>query len=161
VNNDPFGLARFVAAQDPIYGRVVAELRRGLKQTHWMWFVFPQVSGLGRSAMTERYAIASLDEARAYLAHRLLGGRLRECTALALAIEGRTAREIFGAPDDLKFRSSMTLFAAAAPGEKLFSATIEKFFGGQTDQPTLTILHARSTAASSPNFEETRNSPRS
>jgi uncharacterized protein (DUF1810 family) len=130
---DPFDLERFVAAQDPIYHRVIAELRRGMKQTHWMWFVFPQIAGLGRSAMAERYAISSLDEARAYLAHRILGPRLIECTQAVLDVEGRSAHAIFGSPDDLKFHSSMTLFAQVAVEAAIFLAAIGKYFDGQDD----------------------------
>ncbi len=141
--HDPFDLARFAAAQDPVYGRVVQELRSGRKQTHWMWFVFPQLAGLGRSAMAQRYAISGLAEARAYLAHPLLGGRLLECTQLVLDAEGRTAHEIFGSPDDLKFRSCMTLFAQAARDESnnaVFRAAIGTFFGGEFDRMTLELL---------------------
>jgi uncharacterized protein (DUF1810 family) len=140
VKSDPFDLARFVAAQDPVYARVIAELRHGRKQTHWMWFIFPQSAGLGRSAMAERYAITSIDEAKAYLTHALLGGRLRECTALVLAVDGRSAREIFGSPDDLKFRSSMTLFAQAAPDEPLFETALNRYYKGEPDEATLTKL---------------------
>ena len=130
---DPFDLQRFLDAQ------VVAELRRGQKQSHWMWFVFPQLAGLGHSAMARRFAIASREEAVAYLGHAVLGARLKECTALVKAIEGRTAREILGSPDDLKFQSSMTLFNAVSsdPG---FSAAIAKFYGGRPDQRTLDLL---------------------
>lgn len=138
--DDPFNLARFVEAQDPVYGRVVQELRSGRKQTHWMWFVFPQIAGLGRSAMAQRYAIASLEEARAYLSHPLLGGRLRECTGLVLDIEGRDAHDIFGSPDDLKFRSCMTLFAEAADDARPFRAAIRKYFG-EPDEATLNLLN--------------------
>jgi uncharacterized protein (DUF1810 family) len=135
--DDTFDLARFAAAQDPLYGRVAGELRQGRKQTHWMWFIFPQIAGLGRSAMAERYAISSLDEAVAYLAHPLLGGRLRECTRLVLAVEGRSARQIFGAPDDLKFHSSMTLFAEATPRDLIFQSALDKYFEGEPDAATL------------------------
>lgn len=138
--NDPFNLARFVGAQDPVYGQVVRELRGGRKWSHWMWFVFPQLSGLGRSATAGHYAISGLDEARSYLAHTLLGGRLRECTGLVLEVERRTAHEIFGSPDDLKFRSSMTLFAKAAEDAALFERAIGKYFGGEFDEITLRIL---------------------
>jgi uncharacterized protein (DUF1810 family) len=134
---DPFNLERFVAAQDPIYHRVIAELRRGMKQTHWMWFVFPQIAGLGRSAMAERYAISALDEARAYLAHRLLGPRLLECTQAVLDVDDRSAHAIFGSPDDVKFHSSMTLFAHAANNPELFRATLDKYFGGEEDMLTM------------------------
>ncbi len=136
VSDVPFDLERFIAAQDPVYHRVVAELRAGRKTSHWMWFVFPQIAGLGFSAMAQRYAISSLDEARAYLAHRLLGPRLRESTRLVLDVEGRDAHTIFGAPDDLKFRSSMTLFAHAAPQEILFRDALEKYYGGVEDPAT-------------------------
>ena len=118
-------------------GRVLAELAAGHKQSHWMWFVFPQIAGLGHSAMAQRYAIADLDEARAFLAHPILGPRLKQCTELVLAVQGKSAHEIFGSPDDLKFRSSMTLFAAAAPGEKIFRAALDKYFSGKGDRLTL------------------------
>jgi len=134
---DPFNLQRFVNAQDPVYSRVVGELRGGRKYTHWMWFVFPQIAGLGRSATAEAFAIASLAEAKAYLEHPLLGGRLRECTRLVLDVEGKSAREIFGQPDDLKFRSSMTLFARAAPDQSLFRDALLKYFDGKGDRATL------------------------
>lgn len=138
---DPFDLERFVAAQAPVYPRVVAELKRGRKESHWMWFVFPQVSGLGMSAMAQRYAISSLDEAGAYLRHPLLGSRLRECTNVVNEHSGRlTALAIFGYPDTLKFRSSMTLFSEAAEGEGRFRRAIEIFFEGEGDRKTLEIL---------------------
>jgi uncharacterized protein (DUF1810 family) len=136
---DPFDLQRFIDAQAPIYARVVAELSRGQKQSHWMWFIFPQLAGLGHSAMAQRFAIASREEAVAYLSHAVLGSRLKECTALVRAVEGRTAREILGSPDDLKFQSSMTLFSAVSPDLE-FSAAIAKFYGGQPDQRTLDLL---------------------
>jgi uncharacterized protein (DUF1810 family) len=132
-------LQRFVVAQAPVYAQVCAELRAGRKATHWMWFVFPQIGGLGTSTMSRLYAIGSPREARAYLAHPLLGARLRECTDLTLGIEGRTAHEIFGSPDDLKFHSSMTLFAAVAEGEMIFDAALRKYFTGG-DARTLEIL---------------------
>lgn len=140
---DPFNLTRFVAAQEPVYERVVAELSAGAKRSHWMWFVFPQVAGLGRSPMAERYAIASLEEARAYLAHRTLGPRLIACARLLLAVEGRTARAILGTPDDLKLRSSMTLFALAGEGEMafdIFAAVVDRFYEGRWDEATLAAL---------------------
>jgi uncharacterized protein (DUF1810 family) len=136
---DPFDLQRFVYAQAPVYQRVVAELRRGDKQSHWMWFIFPQLAGLGHSPMAQRYAIASRDEALAYLAHDVLGPRLRECTALVNAVEGHTIRQILGSPDDLKFRSSMTLFAAVS-SEPEFAKAIAKFYGGAPDPKTLELL---------------------
>jgi uncharacterized protein (DUF1810 family) len=139
LNGDPFDLQRFVAAQAPVYAQVCAELRAGRKATHWMWFVFPQIGGLGTSTMSRLYAIGSPREARAYLAHPLLGARLRECTDLTLGIEGRTAHEIFGSPDDLKFHSSMTLLGAVAEGEKVFDAALRKYFAGG-DARTLEIL---------------------
>ncbi len=138
--NVPFDLERFVAAQEPIIARVREELRAGDKQSHWMWFVFPQIAGLGASAMAQRYAIASLDEARAYLAHPVLGERLRECTEMVLGLEGRDAHAIFGSPDDLKFRSCMTLFAHSSPAEASFRAALDKYFAGAADPATLERL---------------------
>jgi uncharacterized protein (DUF1810 family) len=133
-------LDRFVEAQAPIYTRALAELTAGRKQSHWMWFVFPQISGLGKSPMAQHYAIHSLQEARAYLAHPLLGARLKECTSAVLGVEGKSAHEIFDTPDDLKFHSSMTLFAHAAPDEKLFRTALDKYFGGEEDKLTLEKL---------------------
>jgi uncharacterized protein (DUF1810 family) len=138
--DDPYDLARFVAAQAPIYAQAVAELAAGRKRSHWMWFVFPQLEGLGASAMAQRYAIRSLAEAHAYLDHPLLGARLRECVELVSKVEGHSAHEIFGSPDDLKFHSSMTLFAAAAPQEPLFTEALRKYFDGRHDPRTLAIL---------------------
>ena len=136
---DPFDLQRFLDAQAPVYARVLAELRRGQKQSHWMWFIFPQLAGLGHSAMARRFAIASGEEAVAYLGHAVLGARLKECTALIRAVEGRTVREILSSPDDLKFQSSMTLFSAVSSDPE-FSAAIAKFYGGRPDQRTLDLL---------------------
>jgi uncharacterized protein (DUF1810 family) len=136
---DPFDLQRFVDAQAPVYSRVVAELRQGRKQSHWMWFVFPQLAGLGHSPMAQRYALRSREEAMAYLGHGVLGPRLRQCTALVNAVAGRTIREILGSPDDLKFCSSMTLFGAVS-SEPEFAAAIAKFHGGVSDQRTLDLL---------------------
>jgi uncharacterized protein (DUF1810 family) len=130
----------FVAAQDRVYDAVCRELTAGEKRTHWMWFVFPQLAGLGSSAMAQKFAIRSLDEARLYLAHPVLGERLRECTRLVLAVPDRGVDDIFGYPDNLKFHSSMTLFAAAAPGEPLFAEALDRFFGGQPDEQTLKLL---------------------
>jgi uncharacterized protein (DUF1810 family) len=135
-----FDLARFLDAQAPVIDTVRGELARGRKQSHWMWFVFPQIGGLGRSAMAQRYAIASLAEAIAYAAHPVLGARLRELTALVSAVDGRTAYEIFGTPDDLKFHSSMTLFARAVPDEPLFRHALAKYFAGREDAATPEIL---------------------
>lgn len=135
-----YQLERFVAAQEAIYQQVVFELSAGRKRTHWMWFVFPQLAGLGFSAMAQRYAISGLGEARAYLAHALLGTRLRECSALVLAVQGATVHGIFGSPDNMKFHSSMTLFAQAAPQEALFQSCLDKYFGAVPDQATLDLL---------------------
>ena len=137
---DPYDLQRFVVAQAPVIERVRAELVAGRKQSHWMWFVFPQLAGLGNSAMAQRYAIASLAQARAYLAHPILGARLLECTTLVLALGGRSAHAIFGSPDDLKFRSCMTLFAEAAPNQPVFAAALAKYFAGAPDAATLELL---------------------
>ena len=137
--SDRFNLQRFVDAQAPVYPRVVTELRQGRKQSHWMWFVFPQLAGLGHSTMAQRFAIASAEEAAAYLEHAVLGRRLRECTALVYEVEGRTITEILGSPDDLKFCSSMTLFGAVS-GENEFADAIAKFYGGTRDRRTLSLL---------------------
>jgi uncharacterized protein (DUF1810 family) len=135
--SDPFGLERFVAAQDPVIESVLEELRAGRKRTHWMWFVFPQLRGLGRSPLALYYGIGSLDEARAYLAHPVLGERLTRCAACVLAVEGRSLREIFGTPDDLKFRSSMTLFALASQaGDNVFTRAIAHYCDGLPDPHT-------------------------
>jgi uncharacterized protein (DUF1810 family) len=130
----------FVAAQDLVWPRVVAELAAGRKQTHWMWFVFPQLRALGRSERAVRFGLAGLDEAVAYLEHPVLGARLREATGLVLGVTGRSAHEIFGSPDDLKFCSSMTLFAHAAPGEALWREAIARFYGGVEDGVTVGLL---------------------
>ncbi len=137
--DDPYHLERFVEAQDPIYDRVVAELASGRKNSHWMWFVFPQIAGLGMSPTAMRYAISSLAEAKAYLAHPVLGARLRECVNLVNRIEGRSIDEIFGSPDNKKFRSSMTLFAHAAD-DGLFEQALMKYFGGAPDPLTIERL---------------------
>lgn len=137
---DPFHLARFVEAQSSEYQQVLRELRAGRKQSHWIWFVFPQLMGLGRSSMAEYYGVGSLDEARAYLAHPVLGSRLRECTELVIRIEGRTIDEIFGFPDNLKFRSSMTLFAKATEENAIFNGALEKYFSGEPDARTMELL---------------------
>lgn len=138
--DDPFDLSRFVEAQASTYSRALAELRAGDKRSHWMWFVFPQIAGLGFSPTAQQYAIGGLAEARAYLDHPVLGPRLRECTAAVNGVAGRSAHAIFGSPDDLKFRSSMTLFREAAPGEALFQAALDKYFGGEPDPRTLGLL---------------------
>lgn len=126
--DDARQLERFVTAQQPVYDQVLAELRRGRKTSHWMWFIFPQIGGLGQSPMSERYAIRSLAEAQAYLAHPLLGARLRECAGLVLEITGRTAEEVFGRIDTRKLRSCMTLFHRAAPSEPVFRQVLDRFF---------------------------------
>jgi len=137
---DPYDLQRFVDAQDPVYQRVCAELRNGRKDTHWMWFIFPQIRGLGSSSTAAAFAIESREEAEAYLAHPVLGPRLRECTGLVNQVEGRSAEQIFGYPDVLKFRSSMTLFASAASDNQIFQDALEKYFGGEPDPRTLKLL---------------------
>ena len=137
---DPFDLSRFVTAQDDVLEDVRRELGAGLKRSHWMWFVFPQLRGLGRSPTALHYGLAGLEEARAFLAHPLLGPRLLECTALVLAHRGRSAHAIFGSPDDLKFRSSMTLFDRAATEGAPFAAALDAFFEGAPDPATVTLL---------------------
>jgi len=132
-----------VRAQDGVYEQACAELRSGRKRTHWMWFIFPQIKGLGSSEMAVRFAISSIEEAKAYLEHPVLGDRLRECARIVVAVEGRTAEEIFGYPDDLKFRSSMTLFAKAAEiseEDLVFSQALDKYFGGKEDAGTVERL---------------------
>ena len=138
--DDRFQLQRFVDAQQPVYEAVLNELRTGRKRSHWMWFIFPQISGLGHSATAQTYAVSSLAEAAAYLAHPTLGSRLRECSVLVASVEGRSVDEIFGYPDNLKFHSSMTLFAQAAPQEPIFAACLRKYFGGQPDPRTMARL---------------------
>jgi uncharacterized protein (DUF1810 family) len=138
--DDLYDLQRFVDAQDPVLDRVRAELGRGRKMSHWMWFVFPQLAGLGSSPTAREYAISSLDEARAYLGHPVLGPRLVECAELVAAIEGRSAAQVFGYPDDVKLRSSMTLFARAAPDTPVFAEVLDRFFDGEPDPGTLERL---------------------
>jgi uncharacterized protein (DUF1810 family) len=133
-------LTRFVAAQADSYAQALRELRAGQKRSHWMWFIFPQFAGLGFSATSQHYAIKSLDEAREYLRHPLLGPRLAECTRAVNALEGLTARQIFGMPDDMKFHSSMTLFELVAEPESEFTAAIEKYFAGRRDSQTLELV---------------------
>lgn len=138
--DNQFDLERFVRAQEAVYAKVVAELESGHKRTHWMWFIFPQIAGLGSSVMARKYAIASADEAAAYLAHPLLGKRLRACSALVLAQHGRDIASIFGSPDERKFHSSMTLFSEVAPDEAVFQDCINEFFEGLADEATLARL---------------------
>ncbi|HET7213403.1 MAG TPA: DUF1810 domain-containing protein [Terriglobia bacterium] len=135
-----FDLERFVEAQNPVYAQVCRELRQGRKQGHWMWFVFPQLRGLGQSSMADRFGIAGAAEARAYLAHPVLGPRLEECTSLVNAAEGVSIGEIFGYPDDLKFRSSMTLFARVSSGSNVFDDALEKYYAGHPDPLTVEML---------------------
>jgi uncharacterized protein (DUF1810 family) len=140
MTSDPFNLVRFLEPQDRAWNAITAELRTGRKATHWMWFVFPQMRGLGRSAMAEHFGLSGLDEARAYLAHPVLGSRLEECTRLALAAAPRSAGDIFGYPDTVKFQSSMTLFALAAGEDSVFAETLAVFFDGEKDVATLRLV---------------------
>jgi uncharacterized protein (DUF1810 family) len=140
IDPDGFNLDRFLSAQETTYGRVLTELARGLKTSHWMWFIFPQVAGLGSSEMSRRYAIGSIDEAHAYLAHPLLGARYRECVAALQDLVGTTAEAAFGSIDADKLRSSLTLFAEAAPADPLFEAALQRWFGGDKDKRTVDIL---------------------
>jgi uncharacterized protein (DUF1810 family) len=140
VTDDVHDLARFVDAQRGSYDRALAEIASGRKRSHWMWYVFPQIAGLGISATSCKYAIESLAEADAYLRHELLGPRLAACAEAALAVEGRSAREIFGSPDDLKLRSSATLFAQVSPAGSVFHRLLDKYFGGQPDDATLRLI---------------------
>jgi uncharacterized protein (DUF1810 family) len=139
---DPFALARFVAAQDGVHEEALRELTAGRKRSHWMWFVFPQVAGLGMSPTAQRYAITGLPEARAYLEHPVLGARLVECTRTVNRLTGRSLLQIFGPPDDLKFRSSMTLFELAAGPGSVFSAALDKYCAGSRDPATLRLVES-------------------
>ncbi|HEY3519383.1 MAG TPA: DUF1810 domain-containing protein [Gammaproteobacteria bacterium] len=151
MTGDAHDLARFVAAQRGSYEHALAEIASGRKRSHWMWYVFPQFAGLGVSATSRKYAIASLAEAEAYLRHDLLGPRLVACADAALAVEGRSAREIFGSPDDLKLRSSATLFAHVSPEGSVFHRLLEKYFGGEPDEATLRLVaNAASSARRDP-----------
>lgn len=142
-DSDAFDLERFVTAQAPVIDTVLAELRAGRKLSHWMWFIFPQLRGLGHSSTARFYGIASLNEARAYLAHPVLGPRLEACTRAVLAIADRSLHAIFGSPDDMKFRSSMTLFAIAADDRgALFRSALERYCAGDMDDHTLALLKA-------------------
>jgi uncharacterized protein (DUF1810 family) len=138
--DDPYDLNRFISAQEGVYDRVLAELRGGLKRTHWMWFIFPQIDGLGHSSTTRFYAIKSLEEARRYLAHSVLGARLVESAEAVLGVQGLSASDIFGYPDDMKLQSSMTLFALAAGQGSVFERVLEKYFQGKRDTRTLQIV---------------------
>ena len=139
-HDDPHRLERFVQAQAPVYGQVCAELAAGEKRSHWMWFVFPQLAELGHSSTAQFYGIGSRAEALAYWRHPVLGARLAQCTALVLAVQGRTAHQVFHSPDDLKFRSCLTLFDASVPGEPLFHQALDKYYGGEGDPLTLSLL---------------------
>ena len=138
--NDPFDLDRFVTAQEPIYAQALGELRAGSKRTHWSWFILPQMRGLGSSSTSVRYGIGSLDEAKAYLAHPLLGPRLRECVSAMNGHTGLSASQILGSIDAQKFRSCVTLFIEASEHEPIFTAALTKYFGGSPDQSTLSLL---------------------
>jgi uncharacterized protein (DUF1810 family) len=140
--SDPYDLQRFVYAQNAVYDKVCSELRDGRKKSHWMWFIFPQIEGLGSSPLARKFAISSLAEASAYLEHPVLGPRLAECTRLVNLVEGRPIEQIFGYPDDLKFRSSMTLFAHATPANPVFIEALQKYFSGEFDPATLARLQA-------------------
>lgn len=138
--NDPYNLDRFVQAQAQDYQRALAEIKSGRKRTHWMWYVFPQIDGLGISATAKHYAIKSVDEGRAYLAHPVLGPRLLECAEAVVAMDGRSATEIFGSPDDLKLRSCATLFAHVSPARSVFHRLLDKFYAGEPDANTLRLI---------------------
>jgi uncharacterized protein (DUF1810 family) len=139
-HGDPYHLERFVEAQAEVFRRVLEELGGGRKRSHWIWFIFPQIAGLGSSEMARRYAISGRAEAEAYLRHEVLGPRLQQCVELVNAVSGRTVEEIFGYPDDMKFRSSMTLFASVAQGESVYREALERYFGGEPDSATLARL---------------------
>jgi uncharacterized protein (DUF1810 family) len=139
-SDDTFGLSRFMKAQDGVYDRVLAELKSGLKRSHWMWYIFPQIDGLGYSATSKYYAIKSMEEAKAYLNHPALGLRLLECAEAVLAVEGRLVSDILGYPDDLKLKSSMTLFASIAGPDSVFVRVLDKYFQGERDGRTLQLL---------------------
>jgi uncharacterized protein (DUF1810 family) len=139
-SSDPFDLARFLQAQAGVYERALAEIAAGYKRSHWMWYIFPQFDGLGYSSISQQYAIKSLDEARAYLAHPVLGPRLTACCEAALGVQGHSARDIFGSPDDLKLRSCATLFALVSAQDSVFQRLLEKYYGGQRDAKTLRLL---------------------
>ena len=141
-NNDPYNLDRFLAAQEGVYEAALADLRGGSKRSHWMWFIFPQIAGWGHSPTSQYYSIKSAEEARQYLKHPVLGARLLECAGALLDLSGRSASQIFGFPDDMKLKSSMTLFASVADSDALFARVLDKFFGGERDQRTLDLLRS-------------------
>ena len=140
--DDPFDLRRFVQAQEGAYESALSELKLGQKRSHWMWYIFPQIDGLGRSAMAKHYAIKNVEEARGYVNHPVIGARLLECTETVLGIEGRSVAEIFGFPDDMKFKSSMTLFEYISEPDSIFALALDKFFSGDRDDKTLQLLEA-------------------
>jgi uncharacterized protein (DUF1810 family) len=139
----PHDLSRFVEAQGDTYARALSEIRNGDKRTHWMWFIFPQIEGLGTSSTARFYSIKNAEEARAYLQHPVLGPRLVECAEAALGVQGRSAHEIFGFPDDLKLKSCATLFAAVSPAGSVFDRLLEKYYGGERDEKTVALLEER------------------
>jgi uncharacterized protein (DUF1810 family) len=143
--DDPHHLQRFVGAQTPVFEQVCAELREGQKRGHWMWFIFPQLTGLGRSDMASKFAISSRQEAEVYMKHPVLGSRLKECTRLVILVEDRSIHQIFGHPDDLKFRSSMILFASTTPQNPIFQDALQKYFAGELDRLTVDRLRELST----------------
>ena len=140
---DPYDLARFVRAQEPVYDQAMSEIRSGRKQSHWMWFIFPQFDGLGSSATSKQYAIKSIAEAEAYLGHPVLGPRLLESAQAALGVDGRSALEVFGSPDDMKLQSSATLFAGVSPTGSVFERLLDRYFGGERDEKTLRLVGRR------------------
>ena len=147
ITDDPFDLTRFIEAQAPSYEDALAEIAAGRKRSHWMWFIFPQIEGLAHSSMSRRYSIKSVEEALAYLAHALLGRRLRECAEAVLAVQGRSAAEIFGFPDDLKLRSCATLFSSVAPAGSVFHRILDRYYEGNPDDRTLRILETLPASA--------------
>jgi uncharacterized protein (DUF1810 family) len=138
--HDSYNLARFIDAQEGVYDEVLGELHRGKKATHWMWFIFPQIAGLGHSEISDRFSISSINEARAYLEHPILGSRLSECVDLVMQIDGKSAAQIFGYPDDLKFRSCLTLFSIAGESSSIYQYALDKYFDGEPDSRTLDAL---------------------
>jgi len=146
--SDPHNLSRFLEAQRDVYRRALAEIRCGRKRSHWMWFIFPQIDGLGFSATTKRYSIKSRAEAEAYLAHPILGLRLLEICAAALQVEGKSALEIFGSPDDMKLKSCATLFALVSPRDSVFHRIIDRYFDGRVDEATLELVRQHSQSHS-------------
>jgi len=138
--NTAFDLDRFITAQENVYSRALSEIKNGRKESHWMWFIFPQIDGLGFSGMTVKYAIKSREEAVAYLHHGVLGARLREITSALLEVQGKSAREIMGSPDDMKLKSCMTLFALVSDENNIFQAVLDQYFGGKADERTIDLL---------------------